>query len=187
VLLAVAASMLVASIVGGAVWVTNVEPVQRGSVGYAIEDRSVDVVHHSVDALGVSGSVQTVAMRRGMTFSYRFSIKNGAAVPVTIVDLGLDRSEDEISIRPTKAKPDLFAQPGPSAGFGPFEPFVLAAGSEAGLEVEVHVPHAVCFAPHSFASIWELPLTYKIVGVTRHSLVDTGMELRLEGTSRTAC
>ena len=122
-----------------------------------------------------------------MTFSYRFSIKNDAPVPVTIVDVGLHRSDDDISIRPVRAKPDLFTGTGPSAGFGPFEPFVIAAGSEAAVEVEVHVARDVCYLAHSFASVWQLPVSYRMLGLTRHSLVDTGIELRLEGTSETAC
>ena len=185
--LAVVVLLAVVALVGSVAWISNVEPFRRGSVAYAIDDRSIDVVHRSVDALGVSGSVQTLEMRRGMTFTYRFSIENGAPVPVTVLDVGRQGSDEEISIRPIRAKPELFADPGPSAGFGPFEPFVIPAGSAAGIEVQVHVARDVCYQAHSFASIWELPVTYRILGLTRHSLVDTGTELRLEGTNATAC
>jgi hypothetical protein len=173
--------------VAAVTWVSNVEPLARGNVVYPITDRSLQVTQRSVDALGVSGTVQTMQMRRGMTFTYRFSVTNDARVPVTILDVGFHGDDDVISVRPVAAKPALWLSPGPSAGYGPFEPFQVAAGDEAGIEVRVHVDPEACYTRGSSAVIWELPVAYRILGLTRHSWLDTGTELRLEGTRETTC
>jgi hypothetical protein len=186
----VLAAALATSVAAGAAavtWISNVEPIGRGTVVYAITDRSLHVTQRSVDALGVTGTVQTMQMRRDMTFTYRFSLKNAAPVPITIVDVGSHGDDEDISIRPVAAKPALWSTSDTADGYGPFEPFQVAAGDEAGLEVRVHVSAAACAQRGSAAVIWQLPVTYRILGLTRHSRIDTGTELRLVGTGDTAC
>jgi len=186
-LLTVIVTLLCSVVVAAAVWVMNVEPLARGSVGYAIDDRSLRVTERNVDALGASGTIQTLAMQRGMSFTYRFSLTNDGPVPITILGIGLDDGDDPIAIRLAAAKPDLRLGAGPMDGFGPFEPFAIASGDEAGLEVRVHVGGDACYAPGSSAVIWQLPVTYRILGITRHGWVDTGTEIRLTGNRGTAC
>jgi hypothetical protein len=175
--------LVVAAIVG--VWIANLEPVSTGTAGYAIAGHGLHVTHRDVDALGVQGSVQTVRMQRNMTFRYRFSITNTGPVPITVVDVG---SEDpqQISTRVVAAKPSLVTSPRP-AGFGPFAPFRLAPGQVAGLTMQVHVAPDVCYMQGSFAAWYEEPMTFRVFGITRHTVVNTGTEIRLEGTDATTC
>jgi hypothetical protein len=187
VLLGVATALILVLVSGALSWVTNVEPFARGSLAYGISDPSVHVVRRNVDALGVSGSVQTVEMRRGMRFAYRFSIRNAADVPVTIVDVGTHDGNGDIVVRPLRANTEPLIDQRLTGGFGPFEPFQLAPGAEAAIAVEVHVGADACYASNTFAGIWELPVTYRIFGVTRHSWVDTGTEVRLAGNRETTC
>jgi hypothetical protein len=128
--------------------------------------------------------VQVLAMRRGMHFTYRFSFTNDAPVPVTI--LGLPGADGAIQITPVAAKPDLEAGQGPTEGFGPFAAFSIPSDGEAALQVRVRVASDACYAPHTFATIWQLPVAYRIAGITRTGWVDTGTEIRLEGTRDTA-
>jgi hypothetical protein len=185
-LLAIVIVIALLAVAGAITWLLNVEPFGRGAVGYAIDEPALHVTRRNVDALGANGSIQVLLMRRGMHFTYRFSFRNDAPVPVTIVGLpGV--GDGDIQIRLVAAKPDLEAGQGPMEGFGPFSPFSIPSGTEAGLEVRVHVATDACYAPHTFASIWQLPVTYRIAGVTRHGSIDTGTEIRLEGNHDTAC
>jgi hypothetical protein len=184
-LLAIFVVLLLAATAGAITWLLNVEPFGRGRVGFAIDDPALHVTRRNVDALGADGSIQVLQMRRGMHFTYRFSVTNDAPVPVTIV--GLPGTGGDIQVRLVAAKPDLESGQGPMEGFGPFAPFSLPAGGEAGLEVRVHVAPDACYLPHTFASIWQLPVSYRIAGITRHGWIDTGTEVRLEGNHDTAC
>jgi hypothetical protein len=179
--------LLLTTIVAGATWLANVEPIDRGSVAYAITGRSLHVTRRSVDAMGVLGSVQTIPLRRGLTFTYRFSVRNAGPVPITIVDVGVHDARETLPMRAVAAKPDLFEQPGPAVGFGPFEPFQLPSDQEAGLEVQVHVARDACYVRGSESVIWRVPLTYRVLGVTRHSWIDTRTEIHLVGTRDTTC
>jgi hypothetical protein len=184
-LLAILVVLLLATTAGAITWLLNVEPFGRGAVGYAIDDPAIHVTRRTVDALGASGSIQVLQMRRGMHFTYRFSFTNDAPVPVTIV--GLPGVGGDIQVKLVAAKPDLESGRGPMEGFGPFAPFAISSGEEAGLEVRVHVAADACYAPHTFASIWQLPVSYRIAGITRRGSLDTGTEIRLEGNHDTAC
>jgi len=83
--------------------------------------------------------------------------------------------------------PDPYVNPGPSGGFVPFAPFRLDLNQEAGFELEVHVEGACIPRGGGFVSWHEEPVTYSIYGIRRHSFVDTGNEIRLEGTTSTTC
>jgi hypothetical protein len=177
--------VLVAAAVAS-IWIVNLEPVSTGPVGFAIAGHGLHVTHRDVDALGVQGSIQTVPMQRDMTFRYRFSITNTGPVPITIVDVG-SQDPQQISTKLVAAKPALLAAPGPAEGFGPFAPFRLGPGEVAGLTMQVHVAPDVCYMQGSFAAWYEEPMTFRVLGITRHTVVNTGTEIRLEGTDATAC
>jgi hypothetical protein len=176
--------LVVAAVVG--VWIANIEPVSTGPVGYAIAGHGLHVTHRDVDTLGVQGSVQIVPMQRDMTFRYRFSITNTGPVPITVVDVG---SEDpqQISTKLVAAKQIPMAPPGPAGGSGLSAPFRLAPGEVAGLTMQVHVAADVCYMQRSFAAWYEEPMTFRVLGITRHTVVNTGTEIRLEGTDATTC
>ena len=180
----VLALLVVAAVVS--IWIANVEPVSTGPVGFAISGRGLHVTHRDVDALGVQGSIQTVPMQRNMTFRYRFSITNAGPVPITILDVG-SQDPQQISTKLVAAKPELLAAPGPAEGFGPFAPFRLAPGEVAGLTMQVHVAPDVCYMQGSFAAWYQEPMTFRVFGITRHTVVNTGTEIRLEGTDATTC
>ena len=57
---------------GLVVWANRVDPLISGSVRYRIADRAAAVTVRSVEALGVSGTIQTVQTHPGQTFTYRF-------------------------------------------------------------------------------------------------------------------
>ena len=169
-----------------AVWLSNIEPLARGSVTYAITQRGLHVERRDVDALGVTGTVQSFPMIRGMVFRYRFSITNTGRLPITIVGAGFPEPQG-ISTKVVAANPSLLDNSRPGSAFGPFAPFQLRPGGVAGLTMEVTVPRDACSAPGSFTSWYQEPVTYRVLGVTRHATVETGTEIRLEGTDATAC
>jgi hypothetical protein len=178
-------SIVVIAIVTGAVWLTNIEPLTRGSAGFAINDPAVHV--RDVSAMGVTGSVQTIEAKPGMQFRYRFSLRNDGPAPVVITDVG---TGDIAGVTSTivAARPDLYAGAGPSRGFAPFESFTLAPGAEAGIEMLVSIPADVCIGGHGSTESWySEPVTFTLGGVTRHADVDTGTEIRLLGSRATRC
>jgi hypothetical protein len=172
--------LLLAAVVG--IWVANLEPMSAGTARYAIAERGLHVTHRDVDALGIQGSVQTMPMQRDMTFRYRFSITNTGPVPITVVDVGTGDTQ-QISTHVVQAKPSLLT----SEQWGPFTPFRLAPGEVAGLTMQVHVAANVCYIQGTSATWYEEPLTFRVFGITRHTVVNTGTEIRLEGTDATTC
>ena len=167
---------------GLVVWANHVEPLTGGSVRYVIADRAADVTVRSVEALGVSGTIQTVQTHPGQTFTYRFSIHNDGRVPVQIVDVGGETGHGSIvTRRPIRMEPDLTSDLDPNTGFEPFAPFTLGSGQEAGIEMLVTVGNGTCFhEPGQPYLGWYLEsVTYKVLGITRHGWLDTGSEIRV--------
>jgi len=178
---AVIAVALVAA-TGLVVWANHVEPLTGGSVRYVIADRAADVTVRSVEALGVSGTIQTVQTHPGQTFTYRFSIRNDGRVPVQIVDVGGETGHGSIvTRRPIRMEPDLTSDLDPNTGFEPFAPFTLGSGQEAGIEMLVTVGNGTCFhEPGQPYLGWYLEsVTYKVLGITRQGWLDTGSEIRV--------
>ena len=178
---AVIAVALVAA-TGLVVWANHVEPLTGGSVRFVIADRAADVTVRSVEALGVSGTIQTVQTHPGQTFTYRFSIHNDGRVPVQIVDVGGETGHGSIvTRRPIRMEPDLTSDLDPNTGFEPFAPFTLGSGQEAGIEMLVTVGKGTCFhEPGQPYLGWYLEsVTYKVLGITRHGWLDTGSEIRV--------
>jgi len=186
--LALGVASLVVIVLGvGAVWISNVEPLTRGSAGFAINDPAVRGHVRDVSAMGVTGSVQTIEARPGMRFRYRFSLRNDGPVPLVVTAVG---TGDIAGVTSTvvAARPDVYAEGGPFGGFAPFESFTLAPGAEAGIEMLVVVPADVCIGGRgSFQSWYSEPITFTMGGFTRHADVDTGTEIRLLGTRATRC
>jgi len=176
--------VVVACVLG--IWLVNIEPIATGPVTFPIAGRGLHVERRDVDALGVRGTVQSLPMIRGMTFRYRFSVTNTGRFPITIVDAGFPQPLG-ISTQVVSANPAPMENPGPASGFGPFAPFRLPPGGVAGLTMQVTVARDACYAPGSFASWYQEPMTYRVLGVTRHATVGTGTEIRLEGSDATAC
>jgi hypothetical protein len=167
---------------GLVVWANHVEPLTGGSVRFVIADRAADVTVRSVEALGVSGTIQTVQTHPGQTFTYRFSIRNDGRAPVQIVDVGGETSHGSIvTRRAVRMEPDLTSDPDPNTGFEPFAPFTLGSGQEAGIEMLVTVGKGTCFhEPGQPYLGWYLEsVTYKVLGITRHGWLDTGSEIRV--------
>ena len=178
---AVIAVALVAA-TGLVVWANHVEPLTGGSVRFVIADRAADVTVRSVEALGVSGTIQTVQTHPGQTFTYRFSIRNDGRVPVQIVDVGGETGHGSIvTRRPIRMEPDLTSDLDPNTGFEPFAPFTLGSGQEAGIEMLVTIGNGTCFhEPGQPYLGWYLEsVTYKVLGITRHGWLDTGSEIRV--------
>jgi len=67
----------------------------------------------------------------------------------------------------------------------PFAAFRLDPKQEAIIEMEAHVAANACVEAPGYTSWFQEPITYTIFGITRHSLVETGTAIRLEGTHRT--
>ena len=186
--LAAVATLLAVTLIGLAVvWVVNVEPLSRGSVGFVVNDPALRVHVRDVSAMGVTGSVQTIEARPGMQFRYRFSVRNDGPLPLTITDVGTGGMAG-ISRRVISAKPDLYLGGSLSRGYAPFEPFTLAPDAEAGIEMLVKVPTDICIDGHGGAESWYAePITFEVVGIVRHEEVDTGTEIRMVGTRATTC
>jgi hypothetical protein len=168
-------------------WVMNEEPLARGSSVLSVSDPRVDVTVRHVDAFGSTGMINTVPIQRGTVFRYTITIRNDGRVPITILDAGWP-SDEMLPRHVVAMKPDLYADGGRvDTGFVAFEPFELRPGVEAGLRMEVRVTEEACYDPGGSASWFSEPITYRILGITRHSDVETGLELRLRGTRDTSC
>jgi len=175
--------VLVLLLLGAIVWVSNVEPLGRGSFGSAIRDPRVKASERYVHAFDVSGLINTVEVEEGTTSTYLVSIRNDGSVPVTIKDIGMKGGE--ITTRVVALNPHPYEDGGPSRGFVPFAPFRLDPEQETVVEMEVQVGANACVEGPGFSSWFQEPITHMIFGITHHSLVETGTEIRLEGARGT--
>jgi hypothetical protein len=176
-------ALLLLAVVSGSVWISNVEPLGRGSFGSGIQDPRVQASERSVDALGVSGLINTVKVEKGTTFTYLVSMRNDGLVPVTIEDIGMGGGA--ITTRVVAVNPHPYENGGPSRGFTPFAAFRLDPEQEAIIEMEAQVGANACVEGRGSTSWFQEPVTYTIFGITRHSSVETGTEIRLVGAHRT--
>jgi hypothetical protein len=174
--------LLLIVVVGGIVWVSNIEPLGRGSFGSAIRDPRVQASEHHVLAFGVIGLINTVKVEKGTTFTYLVSIRNNGPVPVTIKDISMKGRA--ITTQVVAVNPHPYENGGPSRGLIPFAAFRLDPDQEAIIEMEVQVGTDACVEGPGFTSWFQEPVTYTIFGITRHSFVETGTEIRLVGAHR---
>jgi hypothetical protein len=125
-----------------------------------------------------------------MVFTYRFSIRNAGPVPITITAIGDPRPGEVVTRSAVAFKPDLYVGGSTSKGFEPFHPFQLAPDQEAGIEMEARAAPDICLSDtgegQTYVGWLTEPITYTILGVTRHTDVDTGNEIRLIGTKATS-
>jgi hypothetical protein len=122
-----------------------------------------------------------------MVFRYRFSIRNEGPIRVTITDAGHRPQGFMISRRVVGMNPDINRPGDATRNFVPFQPFDLAPGVEAGLEIEVRLASDACLVPRS-SMFWSTePIAYRVLGLPMSTRVETGTEIRLIGTRSTAC
>jgi hypothetical protein len=141
-------------------------------------------VHHvrSIDGLGVSGRIETVRMERGMAFRCLVTIGNLGSLPVTILDVGGNGGDT------TRRVVAMDTDAGdPSRRLVPFAPFTMPKGGTSTLEMEVKVRDDVCYTPNSYTGWFEEPVTFRVLGLTRHMSVPTRLEIRVAGNRETSC
>jgi hypothetical protein len=111
-------------------------------------------------------------------------------VPVTITSVGESQPGDIVTRHVVAFRPNLYAGGSTSEGFETFHPFEIAPGAEAGIEIEVRTSSDLCLSDtgdgQTYLSWFTEPITYRILGITRHAIIDTGNEIRLIGTEATS-
>ncbi len=187
-LLVGSAILVVATLVAGLVWLANLEPLARGSIGYdptsgLPQPMAATAQVKDVDAFGVEGRVLTVRAQPGATFTYAISIQNDGPMPIMI--RGVSHSND--LLRLVGMVPDLWATERGSGQMRPFEPFSLPSGGEAALEFEVLVPRGMCLGRNTTTSWYEQTIIFSILGIERRQSVDAGLQVEFLGTKATEC
>jgi len=174
----------------GSLWVSNVEPLGRGSTGLGPASVHVSepsppptVTSRFVDALGVSGIVLRIPVSTGMRFTYEVTIRNDGSVPVQIVDVGSGDEVGQVTRHVVGFQPD---HPGGELdNVQPFRPFTMSPGEEAGLVMEVRVADDRCATEDGTGTSWFWePVTFRVFGFPmpeRHQDVETGTEIELVG------
>jgi hypothetical protein len=103
-------------------------------------------------------------------------------VPVSIVSVGGDAIPGSVSRHAVGVNTHPYESPGPAAGYSPFAPFRLGPGQEAGIEMEAQIGEGLCFQGHGYLSWSFEKVTYRILGITRHSDVETDNKIRVHVT-----
>jgi hypothetical protein len=172
--------LLAVGLSAGSIWIANDVPLEQGSFGFGTL-RS-DVRQIDIDAFDVSGVVFEVPVGREGRFRYRFSIRNDGPVAVTIRQIGFTGPRGGNSRLGRRAVGFVAdASAGTRSPFERWHAFSLAPGREALIEMEA-VYRGRCIERDSFVS-WNVePVTFSIVGVTRHDDVPVGVEVRFVGT-----
>jgi hypothetical protein len=177
---AVALSVILAvALAVGLAWVANVEPLTQGHSGFSIRVPRVESSRRLVDAFGVVGLVNTVRVDPGTTFRYGVTIWNDGPLPITIENIG-DSGDGPISRRVVAFAANPYYGGNPRSVI-PFSPFRLDPDQGAFIEMEVRVGNDACLDRSGFMLWSSEPVTYRIIGITRHSDVQTGIEVQIEG------
>jgi hypothetical protein len=163
-------------------WLVTFDPLGPGTHTFAIRDRSVVHEPVDVDAFGNSGIIDTVRMERGMRFRYLVSIANEGPLPITITDVSAG-SDQQIARHAVAMDTNTSDRDGT---LEPFAPFTMPSDAIATLEMEVTVSNDVCYEPNSSTGWYTEPVTFRVLGITRHADVETRLEIRLAGTRQSS-
>ncbi|MGZ4131852.1 MAG: hypothetical protein ACXVWF_02295 [Actinomycetota bacterium] len=124
----------------------------------------------------------------GMTFTYRFSLRNDGPLPIQIDDVRSTVRGDVTTREAVGVLTDPYRQQ--PATFGPFRSFTLAPDAEAWIEMRVRLQGDACLSAadqgQTYLAWWSEDVSWSALGIQRHSWVDTGTEIRLTGTHATA-
>jgi hypothetical protein len=173
-------SVLVVGLAVGSIWIANYEPLVQGSLGFGTLRRDVKEV--DVDAFDMRGTVFTVPTGRTATFRYRFSILNGGPVAVKINDIGSPPGDGDLTRHAIRVIPDVWADDGvigppPEE---PWHPFMLRPGGEAVVVMEAAYDGRCMHRADDVSWYWE-PISFSILGVSRHAYLESGVEVRFTG------
>jgi hypothetical protein len=103
---------------------------------------------------------------------------------VTVLNVG--EAGGQITRRAVAMNLYPYVNPGAAPDvYVPFAPFRLGPGQEARIELEVHVSDEACVQPGMISGWSQEPITYSILGITRHSLIETRTEIRVDGKNKT--
>jgi hypothetical protein len=183
VLILVVVGIVATLLTFGSIWITNYMPLVQGSLGFSTDRADVKMV--DVDAFDMRGTVFTVPTGRRATFRYRLSISNSGPVAVRIDSIGTsDGSVGEGSL--TRSAVEVIPDPwrtGGTVGYTseePWHPFTLAPGREAVVVMEATYDGRCMGRGNDVSWYWE-PLTFSVFGVSRHDIVEAGVEVRFTG------
>lgn len=160
------------------VWLANHVPIVQGSSLFGTA-RS-DVRQIEIDAFDLSGYVFEVPTGRAATFRYRFSIRNDGPFAVTIRHVAAHDGDGPARVTRRAVRIDTAPLSGPIA-YQPWHPFTLDPGDEATLEMQATY-EGMCMARGDALSWNREPVTFSVLGVTRHEDVMVGVEVRFVGT-----
>jgi hypothetical protein len=162
----------------GSIWIANYVPLAQGISSFGT--RRPDVTEIDVDAFDISGHVFKVPVGRDARFRYEFSIRNDGPVSVVIEDVGAQGGggSSRLGRRAVLVLPD--AHEGPRT-YGRWHPFSLAPGQEATIQMEA-VYEGRCLERDSGMTWNSEPVTYSVLGLTRHEDIMVGVEVRFLGS-----
>ena len=171
-------------------WVTNLAPLERGSVVFGTGSirfeaplEAPDVALTAVSAFGVDGHVLTVPADRGTIFTYDLTVRNDGPVDVEILDVGSGEPGDPLVRRLVAADPDLFDDGVPGKSFAPFEPFTIPPDGQAALRIRVTVDQNL--QPGTTVSWYTEEATFRVFKtVERRMTLNTRMQVDLVGDQR---
>jgi hypothetical protein len=158
----------------------NDVPLEQGSFGFGTSRSGVRQI--DIDSFDISGVVFEVPVGREGRFRYRFSIRNDGPLAVTIRQIGYadpDGGNSRFERRAVGLLAD--ASGGTASPFDRWHSFSLPPGQEALIEMEA-VYHGRCLRRGDAMGWNKEPVTFSILGVTRHEEIGVGVEVRFVGT-----
>lgn len=185
-LLLAGALLLVLALVAGGTWVARYDPLATGSIGYAapagLGAKVVDVSW----ALPNPPLIYRIPAVTGMTFDYRFSIRNDGPVSITIKDVGIpaERSGNVVNRHPVRVMANAYAGPTGSPWIG-FRPITLAPGQEGAIEMQATFQG--CLPSLDKLSWSDEEMKYSVLGITRHETFTPDIVIVLVGTPSSVC
>jgi hypothetical protein len=176
--------IIVAAFIAGVSWIARYDPLARGSIGYAppagVDAKVVDVSYAIADA----PLIFRIPAVTGMTFRYRFSIRNDGPVAITIRDVGIpvERTGNVVNRHPVRVMTNAYATPTGSPWIA-FQPFTLAPGQEGAIEMEATLHGCV----EDMLGWGDEEMTYTVFGISRHVMFVPDVELTLVGGPGSPC
>jgi len=173
------------TLVVGAVFVANYDPVcgNCGGVGGVQGPGAKDLGSYT-SPRGESFNAYSVDLVPGKQFSFWFTLTNPDHLPVTITHIGAaPQPYDTFRV----ARVQIQSANLGNAPLTAFRPFALSGPYKDFVNVLVTMQMRRCLSSGGYTEFGSIPVSFKVLGVPRHTDVYLLSTIRLVGTSAVPC
>jgi hypothetical protein len=176
--------VIVLALVSAGIWLARFQPLGVGSIGWNTPSVPAKVLPQNWQGITSGARIFRIPMTHpDLTFTYRFSISNDSPVPITVTAIGSSASDQEASQLtrvPVRMQLNVLDPTSTETHWEPFGSFDLDPHREAAIEMRATVQR--CLASESAVDWGTEPVTFKVLGITRHVDFQPNVQIDLVGS-----